>query len=66
MKKLTRTKGFRVYRTPGDRKRAIAMLRRAGCNYFVCYRDVAGLGLSFGVAEWVTHERGPEGVYINW
>jgi hypothetical protein len=45
----------RLYRNPGDRRRAIANLKRIGYNYFVGYdnHNVKNpLGLSFGHAEW--------------
>lgn len=46
--------GVRIYRTRGDRARAVAVLAKRGFNYFVGFLDVQGQGLSFGKAEWVT------------
>jgi hypothetical protein len=52
----------RGYLNPGDRARAVAMLRRRGFNHFVFYRDVASdFALAYGAADWV-----PAGhAYIN-
>lgn len=55
--------GNRVYSTPGDRRRAIAGLRREGFNHFTCYADKAGpVALMFGRADWVT----AGSAYVNW
>lgn len=60
----------RAYRTAGDRKRAIAMLRKHGFNYFVCYLEACArarnanqqMALQVGVADWVK----PGGYYVDW
>ena len=56
--------GIRAYRTPADRKRAIAQIFRTGrANYFTCYRDVRGkYALMYGASNWV---KGPK-PYVNW
>ena len=59
----------RSYHTPGDRSRAIALLRKQGFNYFVCYREgCIGarnsnqiMAIQFTTAEWVM----PGQVYID-
>lgn len=57
----------RGYTSHGNRKRAITMLRKHGFNYFVCFRDVnSEFALMYSTAEWVTVERGPHGVYVDW
>lgn len=48
--------GFRLYRNTGDRRRAVAFLKKLGFNYFIGYRDFNSshpAGLSFGHANWV-------------
>jgi hypothetical protein len=48
--------GFRLYRNTGDRRRAVAYLKKKGFNYFVGYKDTHSThpaGLSFGQADWV-------------
>lgn len=46
--------GFRGYKTAGDRRRAMTMLRRRGWNYFVFYKDTnARFALDYGIADWV-------------
>ena len=58
---------IRGYSNAGDRKRAIAQLRKRGFNYFVCFREkTSDHALQFSVCEWVTKERGVNGVYIDW
>jgi hypothetical protein len=47
--------GIRLYRTRGDRRKAVAQLKKLGCNYFVGFKDVHpthGHGLSFGKEDW--------------
>jgi hypothetical protein len=47
--------GCRLYRNPGDRRRAVAQLKQEGYNYFTGFRDTHvthPVGLSFGKAEW--------------
>lgn len=47
--------GCRLYRNTGDRRRAVAFLKRQGYNYFVGFRDAHPThpaGLSYGHAEW--------------
>lgn len=44
----------------------IERLRKLGVNYFVRFLDVQGPALQFCHSEWVTNERGPNGVYICW
>jgi len=53
MKRLTKGR-IRGYESRADRKRAIAMLRRQGYNYFVCYRDTQSeFALQYAKADWV-------------
>lgn len=63
--KTTKSPGFRVYRTVGDRKRAVKQLAKRGFNYFVGYIEagVPGhrVGLSYGNAAWVA----PGGLYAK-
>ena len=64
---MTILDNIRGYDSPGDRKRAIAALRNHGFNYFVCYRDTQSENaLLWAKADWVTKERGPGGVYVDW
>ena len=56
--------GIRVYATAADRNRAIAQLRRHGRNYFTCFTDVHGYGLSYAHAAWVDEAKGPGGVWL--
>lgn len=49
-------KGFRLYRNTGDRRRAVAYLKKKGHNYFIGFRDANPThpaGLSYGHADWV-------------
>ena len=49
--------GCRLYRSPGDRRRAVAQLKRKGLNYFVGFLDSNPshpAGLSYGFAEWAS------------
>jgi len=44
----------RGYKTVGDRKRAVAMLRKYGYNYFVSFADAAcSVALLYDKAQWV-------------
>jgi len=50
--------GVRGYGSAADRRRAITMLAKQGCNYFVTYRDVRSrYALTFGFATWVAEGR---------
>lgn len=65
MKRIGRVDGFRLYKSPGDRRRAVAMLVKRGFNYFVGYRDAdkdCPYGLDFAVAEWVSEAK-PRHIY---
>jgi len=47
--------GIRGYGSDAARSRAIAMLAKQGCNYFVTFCDVRSrFALSFGYAKWVS------------
>lgn len=51
---LVKELGVRGYASVGDRRRAIAMLRKRGFNYFVIFRDVRSeYALQIGSADWV-------------
>jgi hypothetical protein len=46
--------GIRGYKTKGDQYRAIAMLRKQGFNYFICFKDrQSDYALQIGHADWV-------------
>ena len=52
----TKKSGVRLYRSRGDRKRAVTHLRRLGRNYFVGFVDSdqdCPHGLTYGWADWV-------------
>jgi hypothetical protein len=52
----------RGYQSCGDRKRAIAMLRRLGYNHFVCFKDVnSDYALMYNKASWVE----PGSIYVD-
>jgi len=60
MKKIGKVDGFRLYKSPGDRRRAVAMLIKRGFNYFEGFRDADKdypYGLDFAVAKWVSEAR---------
>jgi hypothetical protein len=47
--------GIRLYESKGDRRKAVAQLKKLGYNYFTGYRDTnpkCPHGLSYGKAEW--------------
>ena len=43
----------RIYASESDRRRAVQQLARHGYNYFVPFRDVQGVALQYGTANWV-------------
>lgn len=48
--------GIRLYRNTTDRRRAMALLKKEGYNYFVGFLDtnpIHSAGLSYGRANWV-------------
>lgn len=50
-------KSCRLYRSTGDRRRAVAILKKEGFNYFTGFRDTHPThpaGLSFGKVEWAS------------
>lgn len=47
--------GVRLYRSRGDRRRAVTHMKRRGQNYFVGFTDANKeypCGLSYGKADW--------------
>lgn len=56
--------GCRLYKSVGDRRRAVAQFKKKGYNYFTGFKDshpTHKAGLSYGKVEWVglfVHEVG--------
>jgi hypothetical protein len=49
--------GTRLYRSQGDRRKAVAQLKKDGFNYFIGFNDehpTHKAGLTFGKAQWAS------------